>query len=241
MTASLALITDLELREGLGKKERRFDVHLLNAAPVVYAEREGVLSYLNSGSVHNTGDGVPDVDSGDEIADPIGTGDVKEVRICGAARIPDLLGHRIDLRSRAGDEADGGTAMAAGDGERAADATARASYQYVGVGQGRSTHRERTAKSWVRVWTWLVSRPHSLEGIRVVYYPERGAGQPMPPVGRLTGDGWHRGLRLGHRMNGPSPVEAVRDVTSDGVDRIIEVSLSETSTSMRPSSPKAPS
>ncbi len=28
-------------------------------------------------------------------------------------------------------------------------------------------------------------------------------------------------------MNGPSPAEAVRDVTSDGVDRTIEVSLSE--------------
>ncbi len=168
MTASLTLITDLELRKRLGKKERRFHVHLLNVAPVVYAERDGVLSYLNSGSVHNTGDGLSDVDSGDEIADPIGIGDVEGVRIGVAARIPDLLGHRIDLRSRAGDEADGGTAMAASDGERAADATARASYQYVCVGQGRSPHRERTAKPWVRVWTWLVSRPHSSEGIRLV-------------------------------------------------------------------------
>jgi hypothetical protein len=159
MTASLALMTDLELREGLGKKERRFDVHLLNAAPVVYAEREGVLSYLYARSVHNTGDGVLDVDSGDEIGNPVGTGDVKEVRICGAARITDLLGHRIDLSSRAGDKADGGTATAAGDSERATDAAARASYQYVGVGQGRGTHRERTARFWVRVWTWLVLRP----------------------------------------------------------------------------------
>ena len=58
MTASLTLITDLELRERLGKKERRFHVHLLNVAPVVYAERDGVLSYLYAGSVHNTGDGV---------------------------------------------------------------------------------------------------------------------------------------------------------------------------------------
>ncbi len=159
MTASLALITDLELRKGLGKKERRFDIHLLNAAPFVQAERESVLSYLNACGVHNTGDGVPDVDKGDEIADPVGTGDVEGVRIGGAARIADLLGHRIDLLGRAGDQADGGTAMAAGDRERAADATARAGYQYVGVGQGRSTHRERTAKFWVGVWTWLVSRP----------------------------------------------------------------------------------
>jgi hypothetical protein len=29
----------------------------------------------------------------------------------------------------------------------------------VGVGQGRGTHRERTARFWVRVWTWLVLRP----------------------------------------------------------------------------------
>ena len=79
-------MTDLELREGLGKKERRFDVHLLNAAPVIYAEREGVLSYLYARSVHNTGDGVLDVDSGDG-SESVGTGDVKEVRICGGARI----------------------------------------------------------------------------------------------------------------------------------------------------------
>ena len=58
-----------------------------------------------------------------------------KVRIGGTARIPDLLGHRIDLRSRAGDKAHGGTAMAARDRERAPDAAARASHQYVGVGQ----------------------------------------------------------------------------------------------------------
>ena len=105
MAASLTLVADLELRESLGEKERRFDIHLLNAAPVVQAERERVLSYLNASGVHNTGDGVPDVDSGDEIANPIGIGDVEGVRIGGAAKIPDLLRHRVDLLSRAGDVA----------------------------------------------------------------------------------------------------------------------------------------
>ena len=42
------------------------------------------------------------------------------------------------------------------------------------------THREPTARFWVRVWTWLVSRPRSLEGIRVAYYCE-GAAPSWPP------------------------------------------------------------
>ena len=103
--------------------------------------------------------GCPDVNSGDEIADPIGIGDVEGYRIGGAARIPDLWATESICSAVRAMRLSDGTVMAAGDSERATDAAARASYQYVGVGQGRGTHRERTARFWVRVWTWLVLRP----------------------------------------------------------------------------------